>query len=53
MFSDLPGIGHSSESKLEKLNVRTCGDILSIKLDRLKNLFGDATGNDLHFYNRF
>ena len=45
---DLPGIGRNMEEKLRGLDVVTVGDLLSVQLSKLKDEFGQKSGQMLY-----
>jgi DNA repair protein REV1 len=46
--SDLPGVGYSTKTKLEGLNVNLCGDLQAKPLSWLQSEFGPKTGRSLY-----
>ena len=46
--ADLPGVGWSLRKRLEKMDIRTCGDLQKVSLVKLKEEFGERIGETLY-----
>ena len=46
--ADLPGVGWSLRKRLEKMDIRTCGDLQKFSLVKLKEEFGEKIGETLY-----
>ncbi|XP_012411364.1 DNA repair protein REV1 isoform X2 [Trichechus manatus latirostris] len=49
---NLPGVGHSMESKLTSLGIKTCGDLQYMTMAKLQKEFGPKTGQMLYRFCR-
>ncbi|PJF17322.1 hypothetical protein PSACC_02828, partial [Paramicrosporidium saccamoebae] len=47
-LSNIPGVGWSIERRLSENGWKTCGDLLSVPLSRLRELFGPKQGSTLY-----
>lgn len=46
--ADLPGVGWSLRKRLEKMDIRTCGDLQKVSLIKLKEEFGERIGETMY-----
>lgn len=47
-ISDLPGVGFSTTQKCNNLNLKTCGDLQRVPMQRLQQEFGKKMGETLY-----
>ncbi|PNJ09944.1 REV1 isoform 4 [Pongo abelii] len=52
LVTNLPGVGHSMESKLASLGIKTCGDLQYMTMAKLQKEFGPKTGQMLYRFCR-
>ncbi|XP_032325627.1 DNA repair protein REV1 isoform X2 [Camelus ferus] len=52
LVTNLPGVGHSMESKLTSLGIKTCGDLQYMTMAKLQKEFGPKTGQMLYRFCR-
>ncbi|XP_006887857.1 PREDICTED: DNA repair protein REV1 isoform X2 [Elephantulus edwardii] len=52
LVANLPGVGHSMESKLTSLGIKTCGDLQYMTMGKLQKEFGPKTGQMLYRFCR-
>ncbi|XP_012663393.1 DNA repair protein REV1 isoform X1 [Otolemur garnettii] len=52
LVTNLPGVGHSMESKLTSLGIKTCGDLQCMTMAKLQKEFGPKTGQMLYRFCR-
>lgn len=47
---DLPGVGYSTATKFQEIEIKTCGELSSVPIAKLQSIFGSKIGRTLHNY---